>query len=290
MARSERSSSGGGRGAVPLYEGIELSYTDTASGPLPCPCAAPGRILQIDHCRAGQIEWRTARGVSVFLDPGDYAVRMLGDRADLPSPTGRYQGLTIRVDLREVSAHPPGPIAEIFGGPLPERLRRSGAAVFLAGNERSESIFSGFYGQPEHLRLPYQRVKVLELLLYLAQIEAAPQDRLPEYRAGQVEVVREIHDQLLHHMEQRITIEELSRQYLIDPTTLKAAFKAVYGTPLASHIKRHRMEQAAKLLRETDMSIAEIARAVGYDSPSRFTSSFKAVFQILPKEYRRSQL
>lgn len=111
---------------------------------------------------------------------------------------------------------------------------------------------------------------------------------LTEYQARQIQIVREVHDRLLQHMDRRVTIEELSRQYLIDSTTLKAAFKAVYGTPLATHIKGHRMEQAAKLLRETDLSVAEVARAVGYDSPSRFTSSFKSVFRILPAEYRRS--
>ena len=47
------------------------------------------------------------------------------------------------------------------------------------------------------------------------------------------------------------------------------------------------MEQAAKMLKETDESIAEIARAVGYDSQSRFTAAFKTYFKVLPKEYRK---
>ncbi len=101
------------------------------------------------------------------------------------------------------------------------------------------------------------------------------------------EIVREIHDRLLENLDRKITIEELSKQYHMNPTTLKTAFKAVYGTSLAAHIKEHRMEQAAKLLKETDMSIAEIALAVGYDSQSKFTAAFKAFFQVLPKEYRR---
>lgn len=110
-----------------------------------------------------------------------------------------------------------------------------------------------------------------------------PADGPPE----QVEIVREIHEELLRHMDRRITIEELSRQYHINPTTLKAAFKAAYGASLAAHIKSHRMERAAQLLRETEQSVAEIARAVGYDSPSRFSAAFKGVFGVLPREYRR---
>lgn len=47
------------------------------------------------------------------------------------------------------------------------------------------------------------------------------------------------------------------------------------------------MEQAARLLRETDRSVAEIAQAVGYDSQSKFTAAFKAFFGALPREYRK---
>ncbi|MDE6184263.1 MAG: helix-turn-helix transcriptional regulator, partial [Lachnospiraceae bacterium] len=79
----------------------------------------------------------------------------------------------------------------------------------------------------------------------------------------------------------------LSKQYLMNPTTLKSMFKSVYGTSIAAHIKKHRMEKAAKLLRETDLSIAEIAAQVGYDSQSKFTSAFKETFGQLPKSCRR---
>lgn len=108
-----------------------------------------------------------------------------------------------------------------------------------------------------------------------------------EYPLDQLEIARKVHDELLQHMERRVTIEELAKQYLINPTTLKAAFKSVYGTSLAAHIREHRMEQAAKLLRTSDMSIAEVAQAVGYDSQSKFTTAFKAFFHMLPREYRK---
>ena len=114
--------------------------------------------------------------------------------------------------------------------------------------------------------------------------EEAPPDVPPE----QAEIVREIHEQLLRHMDRRVTIEALSRQYHMNPTTLKAAFKAAYGASLAAHIKGHRMEQAARLLRETERSVADIAQAVGYDSPSRFSAAFKETYGVLPREYRRS--
>ena len=112
----------------------------------------------------------------------------------------------------------------------------------------------------------------------------------PRWReeAEQVKIIREIHDDLAQHMDLRVTIEELAHRYLINPTTLKTVVKEVYGSSLAAHMKEHRMERAAALLRETDLSVAEIAGQVGYESQSKFTAAFKEQFGQLPKEYRRN--
>ena len=131
---------------------------------------------------------------------------------------------------------------------------------------------------------------MMELLLYLLTEERPGEDEIPdygkEYPPEQIQIIQEIHEQLIAHMDKRITIEELSRQHLINPTTLKAVFKAVYGTSLAAHMKEHRMGLAAKLLRETTLSISEVSLQVGYESQSKFTAAFKEYFGMLPKEYR----
>ena len=112
----------------------------------------------------------------------------------------------------------------------------------------------------------------------------------PRWReeAEQVKIIREIHDDLAQHMDRRVTIEELAHRYLINPPTLKTVFKDVYGSSLPAPMKEHRMERAAALLRETDLSVAEIAGQVGYESQSKFTAAFKEQFGQLPKEYRRN--
>lgn len=88
-------------------------------------------------------------------------------------------------------------------------------------------------------------------------------------------------------MSERYTIEELAKEYLINPTTLKAVFKSVYGNSIAAHVKEHRMEYAAKLLSDSGLSLAEISRSVGYENQSKFTAAFKAYYGVLPKEYRK---
>lgn len=122
--------------------------------------------------------------------------------------------------------------------------------------------------------------------MYLSSLKMDAKNHLTEYQSEQIETIRAIHKQLMEHMEQRFTIDALSKQYLMNPTTLKNLFKSIYGTSIAAHMREHRMEQAARLLRETDFSIAEIAEQVGYDSQSRFSAAFKEYSGKLPKNYR----
>ena len=60
-----------------------------------------------------------------------------------------------------------------------------------------------------------------------------------------------------------------------------------YGSSIAAHIRQHRMEKASALLLESGDSLAQVARAVGYESQSKFSAEFKKVFGILPSEFRK---
>ncbi len=276
--------------SILLFEGIELNYICVTDSALSRRHEVMGNIMQINYCRFGQLEWSTGEGKSVFLNPGDFSVHTLDVCTEswLVFPSGKYEGLIISIDLNKTPEFLPEIFAEtdIFNI-LYEKLCKGRGIAFFAGNEKAESIFSAFYEPPEGLELVYRRLKVLELLLYLAQIDVEKKNYLAEYSPEQIKLVHEIHDSFLQNMGQRITIEELSKRYLINPTTLKGVFKAVYGASLGAHIKKHRMEQASEMLKSTNMSMSEIASSVGYESQSKFTGAFKAEFGILPREYRK---
>ena len=131
--------------------------------------------------------------------------------------------------------------------------------------------------------------QLLHHMIEEAMSIACPEEAgmLSDCRADQVALVREVHDYLLQHLDEKITIDALSRRFHMNATTLKSVFKSVYGDSLAAHMKEHRMEKAAELLAETGLSIAEIARQVGYDSQSKFTAAFRNYAGRLPKECRR---
>lgn len=99
--------------------------------------------------------------------------------------------------------------------------------------------------------------------------------------------IEKIHDGILENLDKRISINDLAVKYSISPSALKYQFKKVYGKSIAAHIKEHRMEKAEELLRKSDLTIYQIAVSVGYSSPSKFSSSFKEAFGLLPNEYRK---
>ena len=136
----------------------------------------------------------------------------------------------------------------------------------LPAGEETRRIFEPLYRVPPALRAPYCQLKAQELLLLLDRLDPAQTGVLEQYGAGQAELVQRIHDQLTAHPDRRVTIEELSRQYLINTSSLKAVFKAVYGQPIAAYMKEYRVRLGAGLLRSTDLSVAQVARRVGYES------------------------
>ena len=132
-----------------------------------------------------------------------------------------------------------------------------------------------------------------ECLLLLRTVEQVVDIACPVHGHGGdrslSETVQAVHDYLLEHLAQRLTIEELSRRFLISPTALKKAFRQQYGMSIAAHTQQHRMEKAAQLLQQTKKSVAEVARLVGFQSQSRFTAVFKKHFGYLPTDCRRGE-
>lgn len=277
-----------------LYPGIALAFFSLDADVPRLMRRNPGPVLHINYCRRGRAEWNMSKKKSLVLGPGDFSIHT-GDgcaASSLVLPDKSYEGLAVCIDLDKLTDAPPEILCgtDLTGKFLLDKFCKDAPFALVAGNEDTERIFSAFYAQPEPFRLSWQKLKILELLLFLGKTERHANSRMTERRSGQIETVREIHDLLTGHMEQRFTIEELSRQYLMNPTTLKDLFKSVYGTSLAAHIKEHRMRQAAALLRETDLSIAQIALQVGYDSQSKFSSAFKETFGQLPKCYRKQEI
>ena len=142
-------------------------------------------------------------------------------------------------------------------------------------------------GKEVYYRAPdTQMCRLLHELVEQVMAISCPEKSV-DFQASQEEIIRNVHHYLTEHLSERITIDELSRRFLMNATTLKSVFKQVYGESIAAHMKKHRMEEAASRLVTSQDDVSAIARAVGYESQSRFTAAFKEAYEMLPTEYRK---
>ena len=273
-----------------LYDGIKLAFMSLNGNKQTDTHEPLKHILEINYCHKGKIGWKMNNGNSIYLGEHDYSLHTMEccSASTITLPNEYYEGISIYIDLNILSETPPELLKNtgITGDGILNKFCKDGNFSAFIGNEETDAIFSSFYHQPKEFQLAYWRIKVLELLLYLSKLSIDTENRLSEYQSEQVEIVRNIHKYLLNNINQRITIDEMARKYLINTTTLKSVFKAVYGTSIASHIKEHRMKIASGLLIETQKSIKEIAKEIGYESQSKFSKAFKEYYDILPTEYR----
>ena len=63
-------------------------------------------------------------------------------------------------------------------------------------------------------------------------------------------------------------------------------FKKVAGMTLVAYLNHVRLANGSRLLRETGLTIAEIANAVGFSDQSYFDKRFKRAFGRTPSSFR----
>jgi len=90
------------------------------------------------------------------------------------------------------------------------------------------------------------------------------------------------------NLAQPITIKELASEASMSPYHFARSFKDVVGLPPHRYVILRRIEHAKTLLRDTAMSIAEIAFECGFSSQSHLTSAFKSETGFTPLRYRQS--
>lgn len=83
------------------------------------------------------------------------------------------------------------------------------------------------------------------------------------------------------------TVLELARVVNLSCSRLGHLFRIQVGTNLDSFLRDARLEKAAELLQQTELSIKEIAGRVGYHHSSSFDRGFQNKFGIPPADFRR---
>lgn len=283
-----------GKGKMAAYQvfpGIQLSLNYSLSEQVSFQHESHAHILEINHCQTGQIGWDFNNGTSVYLGTGDLSLHSMECCADsvMMFPLGYCESISVSINLEELKRNPLPILQEVSISieQLDRNFCRPDKSIALPSSPAIEGIFRPLYTVPAEIRLPYFKLKVQELLLYLGYLNPNPSG-LTQYCSRQTAMIKDIHTLLTEHLDHRFTIDELSKKYLINTSSLKEVFKGVYGLPIATYMKEYRIRKSMELLRQTDDSIAEIAAKVGYESQGKFTKAFKDIAKTTPTAFRKN--
>lgn len=190
--------------------------------------------------------------------------------------TAYYHGITVTIDFSAITEEMKK-VLELLAVDL-ERIRALSQArdfTIIRANPTIEHIFSELYKVPANIRYGYIRVKILELLLVLTELNPTEDTGEHSYfSAVQIAAIKRVHAFLVEHFNEHYTIDELSERFDLSPTVMKKCFRGVYGDSVYAYMKRYRLQMAERLLKESGLTIGEIAAQIGYLNPNKFTSAF----------------
>ncbi|MFT4040136.1 MAG: AraC family transcriptional regulator [Thermomicrobiales bacterium] len=93
---------------------------------------------------------------------------------------------------------------------------------------------------------------------------------------------------LREHFRQAVSVAEIAQAVGASPAHLHRAFRATTGQTLLGYTHTLRLEEAARLLRDSDTTVAAISQAVGFASQSHLTRLFARHYGCPPGRYRAS--
>ena len=154
-----------------------------------------------------------------------------------------------------------------------------------------KAIRSAYDLSPVHLRMEPIRdaATVEEIFSWYRQVFAAC---LEETAAGETEEKeKSLEEEICAYLEEHLYDPDLSlngaaAQFGVSTKMIGLICKKRYNQTFLNYVRDRQIQRAASLLRETELSLEEIARQCGFANILTFRRNFKAVTGVNPSEYR----
>lgn len=280
----------------PIFPGVEVAYISVHMDYFDFKETETERYdhyAGFHYCKEGRIE-QAVDGEFFCLTPGDCSVVVQDRRIkNFRLPTKHYCGISIGIDTDITS----DPFSEFLGNRsviprnVVQRICGENHLTILRSNATVGHFFSDFYAVGEEQRLDYLKIKVLELLYVLSNMELSDSLRMENTAPrSQVDLVRNVAEYISKNINKRISIKDLTVKFGVSDTYLQNSFKTVYGMPVISFIRIQKMQCAAQILIHTERSVEDVANEFGYGNESKFSNAFKKIMGELPSQYRKEHL
>ncbi len=110
------------------------------------------------------------------------------------------------------------------------------------------------------------------------------------YDVKHQKLIHQIASYIQHHLAEKLTLEQVAREVHLSKSYLCRILKEELGCTFTEYTNRLRIERSKNYLYRSNLSLAEIACAVGFDDQSYFTRIFKRMVGMPPGKYRSSNI
>ena len=129
-----------------------------------------------------------------------------------------------------------------------------------------------------------------ELSALLARMEAVllarEQTIVPNREINAEQIVQNVMIYLRENYSRQIDFAAVAEAQAVSAPYLSRLFHEYAGISPSRYLTGYRIEQAKKLLRDSRLSIGEIAERVGYPDPFHFSKTFKNTVGVSPSQFR----
>jgi two-component system, response regulator YesN len=95
---------------------------------------------------------------------------------------------------------------------------------------------------------------------------------------------------IMEHIESDLYLDKVAENIVLKPHYFSKLFKEYTGSSFVSYVNARKMDRAAQLLLDSDVSIAEISNKLSFSSAAYFIKKFKAFSGMTPNDYRSRRL
>lgn len=102
--------------------------------------------------------------------------------------------------------------------------------------------------------------------------------------------IRKVKQYMETHYHENLSLKSIASIFYMNPVYLGQLFKKTYGMYFNEYLLKLRINEAKKLLRQTDFRVYEISEKVGFNNADYFVSQFQKLERLTPTEYRNKLL
>ncbi len=159
---------------------------------------------------------------------------------------------------------------------------RSTYAGILKVDEREVEGYYDLY------RYPCMEEYAAEMTGWLTDFGETVNSRFDDYKNRQK--IKQAVDYIQENFDKDLNMAVVSNHISMNYSLFSYVFKQYTGSNFVNYLKDIRLQEAKRLLEETDMKVVDISAKVGYENEKHFMKIFKASCGVSPTEYRKNAL